>query len=109
MKLLNGGGRVLVNKIDLCCAKIQVLDKHKNILFDNYLLKTPLNNIVYEKEGKARFNSSSPCILQRKVIERDVCMKSVASLDKDKVYSKNEVKCLFDCYGFEGEYLVITY
>ena len=62
----------------------------------------------YEIEGEKRLGTKSPCILERKFIEREVCVESVQKIEPDKIYPKNQVLWLFELYDLPGEYIKIS-
>lgn len=90
-------------------AKIIVMDKYEKIIIEKPLIKLPLAEKIYEIEGKKLFGVSSPCILERRRIDYNMCVETASKLENGKKYQSSEVDWLFDLYNLIGEYIKVIY
>lgn len=96
-------------KLEYTNAKIIVMDKYENITVNKPLIKIPLQEKVYEIEGKKLFGISSPCILERRRIEYNLCSETASKLDNGKRYRSSEIEWLMEIYNLKGDYITVIY
>lgn len=96
-----------MDKLNILSTKIKLLDENKYVILDKYIMHIPLTEESYKKEGKRLLGKENPCILERKLIERDIAIKIIEKLKYEKLYIKNEVLWLFELYGFNGSYVML--
>lgn len=97
------------NNVDYTSAKLLVLDKNKSIILDKPLMKVPLSEDHYQIQSEKIFGKKSPCILERRRIDYDVCIDTAQKLQSGKWYSLSEASWFFDLYNLKGEYILLTY
>lgn len=90
-------------------AKLQVFDIYGKIVFEDFLIKMPLSEQIYEMEGAKRVGNKTPCMLERKLIEKELCIETAGKVERGIKYDKSEVSWLFDIYNLKGQCIVITY
>ena len=95
-------------ELDFFYAFIEVFDDKQQPILKKHLIKIPLAEKYYEIEGEKRLGTRSPCILERKLIEKEVCIESVQKIELNRVYSKKEILWLFELYDLPGEYIRIS-
>lgn len=97
------------DKIDYTGAKVIVMDSGDNIILNKPLLKLPLSEKFYEIESKKIFGKPSPCILERRRIEYNICNFSAAKLDSGKKYRAVEVGWFMELYNLKGDSIIVQY
>lgn len=88
-------------------SMVSLLDKEGNCIGQMISHHLPLKKEILERYAKKTFNTVHPCILERKRIERDACVELFGQLEKNKLYSKNDIPWLFDSYRLECDYLKV--
>ena len=97
------------SELDCYCAKIQVFDENDNLILEDFLKKIPLTEEIYEIKGEEILGNPYPCILERKLIEKNLCVEIINRVEKEKKYTYEELKWFFEWYGLNGEFISFIY
>ncbi|MDR5658785.1 hypothetical protein RH915_04710 [Serpentinicella sp. ANB-PHB4] len=97
------------SEMDCYCAKVKVFDEDHNLIKEEFINKMILAESVYEQKGEEILGNGSPCMLERKLIEKNVCVEVINKITPEKKYDRKELQWFFDWYDLEGTFVSFSY